>query len=58
MNLAEWRHELQRLSWRPLDYGPERRVRVAPDLTSGGHSGEWQTASTLLPSGSRTKAAK
>ena len=30
--------------------------RIVIDRLVGGHSGEWHTASTLLPSGSRTKA--
>ena len=33
--------------------GAATEVPVGP-----GYSGEWQTASTLLPSGSRTKAPK
>ena len=32
------------------------RAAVSDDADAGRHSGEWQTASTLLPSGSRTNA--
>jgi anaerobic magnesium-protoporphyrin IX monomethyl ester cyclase len=37
---------------------PQPGARVARVSVAGPHSGAWQTASTLLPSGSRTKAAK
>lgn len=54
-SLARWGHD-----W-VLDAGARqfaRTLSARPSMAARAYSGVWQTASTLLPSGSRTKAPK